>query len=77
MEKKILEYINSAAQENGIHISNKDEDLFENGVLDSMGFFMLLTFIQDEFGIEFSEEDMKPENFVSINSIVKFCKDKM
>ncbi len=75
MGKKIVEYINNVAQENGIQVSN-DEDLFKNGVLDSIGFFVLLSFLEDTFGIEFLEEDMNPENFVSINSIIKFCKDR-
>lgn len=75
MEERIKNYIESASMEKGISISH-DTDLFSAGVLDSLGFIMLLTFLQDEFGIEFTEESMQAENFISIDSIVNFCKNK-
>ena len=76
MNEKIEGYIAAVAKELGIEVSPKD-DLFKNGVLDSMGFIMLLSYIQDEFGIEFSEEDMKPENFVNVDAIVVFWKNRI
>ncbi len=72
MEEAIIQYINGVADEKGTKV-DMDEDLFANGVLDSFGFLMLLSFLQDSFAIEFEEEDMKPENFMSIRSIVEFC----
>lgn len=75
MEEKIKKYIEKVSKEKGIKINN-DSDLFSSGVLDSLGFIMLLTYLQEEFGIEFSEESMKAENFVCINSIVEFCNNR-
>ena len=75
MKKEIYNYINDIAKEQGIIVTNSD-DLFEKGVLDSLGFIMLLTYLQDSFGMEFGETDMKPENFMSIDAIVEFCGNK-
>lgn len=74
MEEKIKNYIVNVSKEKGINI-NHDTDLFSTGVLDSLGFIMLLTFLQDEFGIEFTEESMQADNFFCIDSIIQFCKN--
>lgn len=75
MEEKIKKYINDVAIDNGVSLT-EETDLFETGILDSMGFIMLLSFIQEEFGIEFSEEDMNAENFTTLASIVEFVREK-
>lgn len=76
MEEKIRKYIDDLAADKGVELEKKT-DLFETGVLDSMGFIMLLSFIQDEFGIEFSEEDMNAEKFTTFDSIVGFLQEKI
>jgi len=75
MEEAIIKYISGVADEKGIKVE-MDEDLFQNGVLDSFGFLMLLSYLQDSFAIEFEEDDMKPENFMSIHAIIRFCESR-
>lgn len=75
MEERIRLYLKEVAYEKGVEFDNLT-DLFSVGILDSFGFIMLLTYIQDEFGIEFSEDDMKAENFASLDRIVEFCEKK-
>lgn len=72
MKNKIKLYIESVSKEKGIVIDD-NTDLFSAGVLDSLGFIMLLTYLQDEFGIQFTEENMQVENFLCINAIAEFC----
>ena len=54
-----------------------DEDLLEQGIIDSMGVMTLVTFMEETFGIEIAEEDIVPENFQNLNSMVKFIEQKM
>lgn len=55
----------------------KDVDLiFENGLLDSMGLLFLIEFLNENFGVKVSDEELNPKNFESINSIVSFVEDK-
>jgi acyl carrier protein len=49
-----------------------DEDLLTQGIIDSMGIMRLAAFIEEEFGIKISDEDLVPENFQNINSIKKY-----
>ena len=54
-----------------------DTDLiFENGLLDSMGLLFLIEFLDENFGVTVSDEELNPKNFESINNIVSFVDDK-
>jgi len=46
-----------------------DFDLLGNGVIDSMGIHQLFSFIQVEFGVEIEDDDLRLENFQSIQRI--------
>jgi acyl carrier protein len=55
----------------------KDETLiFEEGVLDSMGLLFLIEFLDENFGVKVSDEELNPKNFESINNIVAFINNK-
>ncbi len=71
VKEKIRNYIleETAVDENKI----QDETLiFKEGYFDSMGFVMLITFLEDTFGIKTSDSDLVEENFESINAINDF-----
>jgi acyl carrier protein len=54
-----------------------DEDpLLASGVVDSLGVLDLVSFIESEFGISVTDDDLLPENFNSIGRIVTFIKDR-
>ena len=56
----------------------KDDTLiFEEGILDSMGLLFLIEFLQEEFNLTTSDEELVVENFQSINSIIAFIESKM
>lgn len=46
-----------------------DEPLIEDGVIDSLGIFMLVAFIEQEFGLKLQPEDVILENFKTVNTI--------
>ena len=46
-----------------------DFQLLEGGVLDSLGLQQLLTFLEQQFGIVISDDDLMPENFASVRAI--------
>jgi len=55
----------------------KDETLiFQEGFFDSMGFVMLLGFLEETFGIRPMDEDLIEENFESINAITNYIVNK-
>jgi acyl carrier protein len=51
----------------------KDDSLiFKEGYFDSMGFMVLITFLEEEFGIKTNDLDLVEENFESISAITDF-----
>ena len=48
------------------------ENLLATGIIDSMGILRLVTFIEERFGFEASDEDMVPENFTTLEMISAF-----
>lgn len=52
-------------------VTNHD-NLLESGVIDSLGVLDLVNFLEQEFSVAVSDEDLTPENFQSIERIAQF-----
>ena len=71
LKEKIRNYIVQTSHADANKI--KDESLiFKEGFFDSMGFIMLITFLEEEFGINTVDSDLIEENFESVNAISEF-----
>jgi len=46
-----------------------DEPLIESGIIDSLGVLKIMAFLDEEFGIDLSAEQIKLENFKNVTSI--------
>lgn len=53
-----------------------DEPLLKNGFIDSLGILEVVTFVETEFDIVVSDEDLLPENFGSVHSLTNFVRTK-
>lgn len=51
--------------------------LIENHVVDSMGLLMLVSFVEQQFGIELADEELVPAHFGTIASIASLVDKKM
>jgi acyl carrier protein len=54
-----------------------DDDLIDLGLIDSFGILELLDFINQEFGVNLSPDDVVPENFRSIHSLTTLIEAKI
>jgi acyl carrier protein len=54
-----------------------DESLFAAGVIDSMGIFELVTFLEDRFNVRIEDEEILKRNFESISRIADFIGRKL
>ncbi|CAB1074995.1 hypothetical protein D1AOALGA4SA_2815 [Olavius algarvensis Delta 1 endosymbiont] len=55
---------------------NKQENIFESGIIDSLGFVNLIGFISETFGIEFEPDDLIEDNFYSLERMAQFIGQK-
>ena len=53
-----------------------DTKIFIEGILDSMGFALLLDFLETKFQIQAEDSDLVEENFESIDAIADFITRK-
>lgn len=53
-----------------------DYPLIENHVVDSLGLFMLVAFVEEQFGVEVRDEELIPENFGTIGTITALIERK-
>ena len=72
IEQKLRKYIRETTNTD----VDSETSLVENGIIDSMGVMELITFIQANFYIEFTDDDLTVENFQNINTIARLIESR-
>ena len=54
-----------------------DTSFQENGILDSLGFLEIITFVEEKFSIEIADSEVVPENLGTLRKISSFVKKKL
>lgn len=55
-------------------VYSDDENLFESGILDSAGLVSLVGYVEETFDIIIPDEDLLPENFISVKAIANYIR---
>jgi acyl carrier protein len=58
------------------HDVQDDEDIFASGFVNSLFAMQLVLYVESEFAIKIENEDLKMENFRSINALVRLIERK-
>lgn len=53
-----------------------DYPLLEQGVVDSLGIFQIVSLIESEYGVEVQDEELVPEHFGTIAGIARLVEAK-
>jgi len=80
-ETQVRESVRRYLDENFLYmrpnfVLGDDDRLLERGVVDSMGVAEMVTFIEEEFGIETSDEDITETNLGTLTAIGRFVCQK-
>lgn len=75
IKEKVTEYILGVASVEKSKIQDQTL-IFKEGYFDSMGFVLLITFLEETFGVRTSDSDLVEENFESIKAISDFVVHK-
>ena len=73
MEEKIIEIIEELTGFKNLK-ENKDIDLLENEILDSLAFIELITALEEEYNIEIQPTQVNPNTWRSVNKITELVK---
>ena len=60
----------------GVRDIAEDDSLVELGLVDSLGVFQLIAFLEEEFGVTVADDEVTPENFRSVSTIERFVVTK-
>jgi acyl carrier protein len=75
IKEKVRNYVLQAVYADKDKIKD-DSLIFKEGYFDSMGFMVLISYLEEEFGIKTNDTDLLEENFESINAISEFVTRK-
>ena len=76
MEEKVLDILTDLCDDDIVK-TNKDINLFEVGLLDSLAVAELLFAIEEEFNIIISPSEVKREDMATPNKIINIIKERM
>lgn len=71
MEEKIIEIIENLTDYKELK-NNKDIDLLENEILDSLAFIELIEIMNNEFNIEIQPTEVTPNTWRSVKNIAEY-----
>ncbi len=53
-----------------------DDSFLDEGIVDSMGVLEIIMFLEETFGFSVEDEEIKPENFDSVNNLYSYIQRK-
>ena len=68
--------VGELAHGRGIDSIEHDRDLLADGIIDSLGIVELINFLESRYAIKVDDDDIDPENFRSVASVVAFVEKK-
>jgi acyl carrier protein len=72
VKQQIRDYVvEEFAKSKGINQVSDDEVLTKNGIIDSMGIFRLVAFLEETFNVRIGDEEITHDNLESIDAIEK------
>jgi len=77
VRQSIRDFVMEAAQNKKVLSVTDEESLVANGVMDSLEFFRLVGFLEDNLSIIVEDREVKVENFQSIDAIVSYVARKL
>lgn len=76
-KQQIRDFVLNLAEQKGITTVADDDNLTQNGVVDSLAIFRVIMFLEDTFGIRVPDEEILTENFESVEGIERFVDAKL
>lgn len=73
----IIEYIRTEFVQNGATVDLDTANLLEEEIIDSLGIFTLVSFIEDRFGVAVEPEEVNLENFETVTAVTRLVESKL
>ena len=60
----------------GESLVGDEQNLIEGGIIDSLGVFQLIGFLEDSFSVQVEPAEVTAENFASVDALTRFVTAK-
>lgn len=77
IKAQLMPFVMENAQSKGINQVSDDDSLTASGIIDSLGVFRLVSFLEETFGVRIGDEEIVNDNFESVRTIEKFVSAKL
>ena len=77
VKEKVRAFVLEYAAGKGLTEVKDDEPLLTNNIIDSLGSFRMIAFLEETFPLTIEDTDMVPENFQTLNDIEIFVAGKL
>ena len=77
VKEKVRAFVLEYAAGKGLTEVKDDEPLLTNNIIDSLGSFRMIAFLEETFPLTIEDTDMVPENFQTLNDVESFVARKL
>ena len=77
VKEKVRAFVLEYAADKGLTELKDDEPLLTNNIIDSLGSFRMIAFLEETFPLTIEDTDMVPENFQTLNNVESFVASKL
>lgn len=77
VKEKIRAFVLEYAAGKGLTELKDDEPLLTTNIIDSLGSFRMIAFLEETFPLTIEDTDMVPENFRTLNDVESFVARKL
>lgn len=76
IEKEIINFLKEEIVKDDISLE-KEQELLYSGIIDSISIVKVVVFLERQFGVEFSYEELQPDHFSCISQMVNLVEKKL
>jgi len=76
IKSQLREFIQEIADSKGVASFTDQESLTDNGVIDSLSIFRLVSFLEDRFGVRIADEEINYDNLQNVEAIEQLVVSK-
>jgi acyl carrier protein len=77
IRQRLRSYVLEQLEPRGIAAITDDASLFEAGIVDSLGVFQLIAFLENSFSIHISDREIELAHFETIDATTRFVASKL
>ena len=74
---QVREFVMERAHIMGLPDVKDSQELFQSGILESLVLFRLVAYLESNFPLRISDEEIAPDNFRDIERITQFVNNKL